>query len=239
MQSDQYERYQEWKGWEEKSFGICSHELAVYYSDELQSSGIADVNGMTILEIGFGNGAFASWAKTAGADYHGTEIIEQLVTHGANAGFNTHDGRLPLDKLLGEQSLDLIVSFDVFEHLDAETLRTTLLAAYRALRPLGRLIARVPSGDSPFSRAIQHGDATHCTIIGSSMVNQLAQDAGFEVLEVRQPVFPVWGLGLKVFLRRIIVTTARKLAFPLITQLFMGGGRPVLTPNLVFVLLKP
>lgn len=238
MQSDQYERYQEWKGWEEKSFGICSHELAVYYSDELQSSGIADVNGMTILEIGFGNGEFANWAKTAGADYHGTEIIEQLVTHGANAGFNTHDGRLPLDKLLGEQSLDLIVSFDVFEHLDAETLRTTLLAAYRALRPSGRLIARVPSGDSPFSRAIQHGDATHCTIIGSSMVHQIAKDAGFLIVSIRQPAFPLLGLGLKAFLRRLTVLVLRQSAFAFIKPIFMGGGEPVLTPNMVFVLKK-
>jgi len=71
------------------------------------------------------------------------------------------------------------------------------------------------------------------------MVHQLANEVGFAVESVREPAFPIWGLGSWVFLRRAIVETFRLLAFAVITRVFMGGGRPVLTPNMVFVLEKP
>ena len=98
---------------------------------------------------------------------------------------------------------------------------------------------RVPSGDSPFARAIQHGDVTHQMAIGSSIVGQLAHDYGVTVDSVRAPAFPVRGLGLSTFVRRGAVVILRKAAFALIARAFMGGGRPVLTPDMVFVLVKP
>lgn len=239
MSTSDYVHYQDWKGWNGKPFGIYSKDQAVYFSEELRKSGIERAGGKTILEIGFGNGEFAGWARNAGANYHGTEFIDALVAKGASAGFSTHGAQKPLDMLLGEQSFDLIVAFDVFEHLEEGALRVILTSAYSALRPSGRLIVRVPSGDSPFSRAIQHGDSTHRMIIGSSMVGPLANDAGFTVDCVREPTFPLLGLGLRVFLRRAMVVALRKSAFALITRAFMGGGQPVLTPNMVFVLVKP
>ena len=158
---------------------------------------------------------------------------------GAKAGFNTHNANQPVDQIIGEQSFDLIVAFDVLEHLDINQLRASLGAAYRALRRGGRLIARVPSGDSPFSGAIQHGDITHQTIIGSAMVHQLVHDAGFNVEAVRAPILPILKLGLRVFLRRAMVLAVHQIAFALISRIFMGGGNVVLTPNMVFVLVKP
>lgn len=239
MSTSDYAHYQGWKGWNEQPFGIYSQDQAVYFAEELRRSGIESVGGKTILEIGFGNGEFAGWARDAGANYHGTELIDKLVAKGASTGCKTYDARKPLDMLLGEQSFDFIVAFDVFEHLDADVLKATLCSAYRALRPSGRLIVRVPSGDSPFSRAIQHGDYTHRMIIGSSMVRQLANDTGFTVDSVRESALPLRRLGFRVFLRRAMVVVLRTSAFAVITRVFMGGGQPVLTPTMVFVLVKP
>lgn len=239
MTSADYALYRDWKGWTERPFGFCPPDLAVYFPEELRRSGISSVAGKTLLEVGSGNGEFAGWARSAGADYHGTELIGDLVEQGARSGFAMHDGQQPLETLLGAQSVDIIVAFDVLEHLDAEALRTMLRSARLALRSSGRLIVRVPSGDSPFSRAIQHGDATHRTTMGSSMVHQVARDAGFNVESVREPAFPLWGLGLTVFLRRASIAALRSIGFAAITRIFMGGGRPVLTPNMVFVLVKP
>lgn len=239
MTTSGYTHYRAWKGWNDQSFGVCSTEQAIYYGEELKRSGIDGIDGKTVLEIGFGNGEFAAWVRSAGADYHGTELIPELVAQAAAAGFKAHDGGLPLENLLGEQSVDLIVAFDVFEHLDLETLLATLRSAHLALRPAGRMIVRVPSGDSPFSRAIQHGDTTHRIAIGSSMARQLGGDAGFVVDGVREPAFPLRGLGLRVFLRRMLVSLVRTAAFAVISRALMGGGRPVLTPNMVFVFVKP
>jgi hypothetical protein len=36
-----------------------------------------------------------------------------------------------------------------------------------------------------------------------------------------------------------MVASARALAYPLITQVLMGGGSPVLSPDMVFVFRKP
>ena len=176
-----YVRYKDWKGWNGSPFGVCPPASAIYFSEELRHSGVKSVAGTTVLEIGSGNGEFAGWVRDAGAKYIGTELISELVQKGVQAGFDIRDANEPLDGFLSEQSIDLVVAFDVFEHFEADALRSALHSAHRALRPSGRLIARVPSGDSPFSRAIQHGDTTHRLAIGSSMVRQFADEAGFVV----------------------------------------------------------
>lgn len=71
------------------------------------------------------------------------------------------------------------------------------------------------------------------------MVRQLAAQAGFGVDGIREPTFPLRDMGAMKWLRRASVVACRRLAYPLIAQAFMGGGRPVLTPNLLFVLVKP
>ncbi len=239
MSGSEYAQYRDWKEWSAKPFGTYSREHAVYFAEELRRSGISSVKGRTLLEIGFGNGEFAAWARDSGADYLGTELPDDLVALGAASGFDVHSGTQALELLRGEQAVDLIVAFDVFEHLDADALRATLRSAHQALRSSGRLIVRVPSGDSPFSGAIQHGDSTHRMTIGSSMIGQLARRANLTLESAREPAFPLRGLGARVFVRRAVVAGLRRSAFAVMTRAFMGGGRPVLTPDMVCVLVKP
>ena len=233
-----YEGYRHWKGWSSSPFGVCPHALAIYFDVELKSSGVESVAGSSILEIGFGNGEFARWACDAGANYVGTELLDDLVKKGEQAGFQDRDAAEPLDTIQAENSLDIVVAFDVFEHFTASAMRCTFRSVHQALRSGGRLIGRVPSGDSPFARALQHGDATHSLSIGSSMIRQLADEAGFAVYCIREPAFPLKGNGLKAFLRRSVVRGIRRVAFPMLTSAFIGGGQPVLSPNMVFVLVK-
>jgi len=108
MSSENYADYQEWKGWADKPFGVCPPELAVYFSKELKQSGVDCLQGKRVLEIGFGNGEFARWARDAGADYHGTELIGELIVQGTDANFSMHNGRQPIDMLFGKQSFDII-----------------------------------------------------------------------------------------------------------------------------------
>lgn len=219
-------------------FGVCDVASEAYYAAELRAAGLTDLRGLHILEIGFGNGAFAGWASRAGAKYFGTEVIPELVTKGRNAGFAVYDASRSIDSSIPEASIDVAVALDVFEHLDQHDLVEMLRSIRGLLRPGGMVIARVPSGDSPFSGAIQHGDLTHQTILGSSAVRQLAGETDFNVVCIRQPAFPLRGLGPRVLIRRLLVVAARRVVYPIVTHALMGGGKPVLTPNLVFVLTR-
>lgn len=234
-----YFDYERWKGWLTEPFGAFDDASAVYFHAELIRSGLGSMRDLRVIEIGFGNGAFAGWASRAGAQYLGTEVIPELVAKGRDAGFDVHDASIPLGSVVPQGENDVVIALDVFEHLDRDGLGGMLVTLRNCMKRGSRLISRVPSGDSPFGRAIQHGDLTHRLVLGSSAVRQLACEAGFEVLSVREPAFPLRGLGPRAFLRRLAVAAARRLLFPIITHAFMNGGRPVLTPNLVFVLVKP
>ena len=234
-----YEGYDSWKGWSADDFGKCAPEIAHYFASELFRSGVKQLSGKAVLELGFGNGSFAGWARGKGASYIGTETIPSLVDAGREQGFEVHLDAKNLPALAAPDTLDFAVAFDVFEHLAITDLREWLRRLHVCLRPGGKLIVRVPSGDSPFARAIQHGDMTHRLILGSSAVRQLAAEAGFAVESIREPAFPLRGAGVLSFLKRLGVSAARAIAYPVIANVFMGGGAPVLTPNLLFVLQKP
>lgn len=239
MISKPYARYVRWKGWVEQEFGTCDRLNATYFRRELTVSGLHDLAGCRVLEIGFGNGAFAVWAEAQGMAYKGTEVIPALISRAKSRSLDVYDGNVRLGSVVSAGSMDLVVAFDVFEHMLPEELRAHLNEVCNCLRAGGLLLARMPSGDSPFSRSIQHGDLTHRTTLGSSAVGQLAVETGFELLAVREPAFPLHGNGLLSGCRRTAVHLARRLTFPVIATLFMGGGSPVLTPNMVFVLRKP
>lgn len=238
MNAPGYEYYSSWKGWNADSFGECSAAAGLYFAAELKRCGIGRLKGVSVLELGFGDGRFAAWAHAQGAHYRGTEAIPDLVAQGEQCGYRVFGTEVPIPNFVDASSLDVAVSFDVFEHVELDALKTLLGALYTALRPGGLVLARMPSGDSPFSRAIQHGDLTHRTVLGSSSVHQLAQEAGFTVAYIRAPVTPLRGLGALVWVRRFAILIIRRIAYPVITKAFMGGGNPVLSPNMVFVLVK-
>lgn len=234
-----HQSYQDWKQWAETDFGVFSRSEDAYFTAELRRSGAPARSGMRVLEIGFGNGAFAGWAATRNVDYRGTERNPVLVKRARMKRFIVCDAAMSLPEFVEGESIDLVVAFDVFEHLELSGLTELLRTVRAVLRVGGRVIARVPSGDSPFARSLQHGDVTHCLTLGSSAVRQLACATGYEVDQVRAPVLPLVGHGLVGFVRRSVVSASRAVIYPIIGNLLMGGGAPVLSPNLLFVLRRP
>lgn len=239
MSEPSYSYYGEWKGWSKQKFGQCDTASARYFAAEMSSAGLWPISGRRLLEIGFGNGEFAQWSSQQGALYSGTEMLDELVSAGCAAGYRMYPSKSDLAQVLGSNFLDGVVAFDVFEHLDLDELHHSLRCMNAYLKPGGLIVGRVPSGDSPFARAIQHGDLTHKTILGSSAIRQISVRCGFEVLQVREPAFPISGQGFTSFLRRGVVKLARSIAFPLLRSIFLGNAQAVLTPNMVFVLRKP
>lgn len=234
-----YSRYRDWKGWRADAFGALDVKTRRYFDVEFELCGLDDLSGASILEIGFGNGEFAVWSSGRGAGYRGTEQIAALVRTGRERGFDVHEASSPLDSLAPAGSVDVVVAFDVFEHLRREELREMWMSIRALLAPGGSLVGRVPSGDSPFARAIQYGDLTHETVLSTSSIEQLAGEAGFEVAQIRAPAFPMLGIGLRALIRRLAVVLVRSVVYPITTHALMGGGKLVLTPDLIFVLRRP
>ena len=238
MSTDSYTGYESWKKWSAGSFGACDATSAAYFAAEAKRSGIGKLNGLRVIELGFGNGVFADWCRLCGANYSGTEVIPELVERGCQSGFDMHLATAGLGALGEAGSADLVCSWDVFEHIEIENLREVLAEVRALLRPGGLLIARFPSGDSPFARAIQYGDLTHRTILGSSAISQLANELDFQVVQIREPRFVYLGVPLISLVRRVAVACVRRIVLPAMTMFLMGGGTPVLTPNMVVVLRK-
>ena len=233
-----YAGYERWKAWDVKGFGQFRRHDAVYFRGELRRAGVGSLQRVQVLELGFGNGSFAGWATAQGADYLGVEVIPELLDAARARGYRVLPAKVLDEGVVAAGSLDLVVAFDVFEHLPIGDLQLLLQRLAVMLRPGGQVLARLPSGDSPFSRAIQHGDLTHCTVLGSAAVRQLALRVGLTAEQVRAP-FQAWqGDGVLRTLKRAAVSGLRALAYPVIADVFLGGGRPVLTPNMLIVLRK-
>jgi SAM-dependent methyltransferase len=231
--------YALWKDWKDAEFGQFMAEQAIYFQRELDAVGTSSVRGLFVAELGFGNGAFAGWVRAGGGRWIGREAIPELQARAAQAGYEVVEPEEAFSASCGAGTLDLIVAFDVLEHLELDAIRCFLRDAREALKPKGLLVLRFPSGDSPFSGAVYTGDTTHRTLLGSSAVRQLAMEAGLEVYQIRSPVFPVRGFGLVRALRRTTAFVLQTVIFAFVRKLLMGNSNAVLSPNMVAVLSKP
>jgi len=145
-----------------------------------------------ILDVGCGYGSLLhflqhqGYTNTAGIDVSPEQVaaaralgVRNVEVAGAEEYLARHAG-----------AFDLIAALDVLEHFTKdEALRVAdLLCA--ALRPGGRVLLRVPNGDSPFASWIRYGDFTHEVIYTPSSIRQLLRVAGFAGVEV-YPLEPV------------------------------------------------
>jgi SAM-dependent methyltransferase len=229
--------YLEWKDWRQEDFGRFSAENDKYFSHELNTVLDPSVP-PRVLELGYGNGNFLGWIRTRALECHGVEIDTELreraksVLTGVYA--SVHDDAL--NPLLG--SFDLVVAFDVLEHIPSDMLLTVLCRVRDLLKPGGFFLARFPNGDSPFGRVFQHGDLTHVTTIGRYMASQLASASGMRLQTVRSPAFPLNLHGMRAWPKRLLIRSVHVLMERLTSFLFYGGQRVALDQNLVAIWTK-
>ena len=174
-----YESYAQWKNWRlDFSF---SEEDHLYFEKEFAR---IVGPGQRVIEIGFGGGAFLSWAKQRGAEVYGVEVQEEIV---AAANANGFKAVSQIESLFPyrQQGFDAVVALDVFEHISIEEIPPTLATIERLLKPSGSLIVRVPNGGSPFGRWHQYGDVTHVNVMTPAKLDQLALGTKLRVVEIR------------------------------------------------------
>jgi 2-polyprenyl-3-methyl-5-hydroxy-6-metoxy-1,4-benzoquinol methylase len=227
-----YSSYVGFKSWEishdESSDLEYSGEA---YEIEILRSGV--VPPARILEIGFGTGRFLDWATRRGYSVTGVEIIEELVERARVAGHNVFQGTVQSAINPDNHQFDLIVAFDVFEHLTVEQLISLFKFSHSILSDKGKILARFPNGGSPFGSLWQNSDLTHITTLSAERIRQIALMAGMRVLSVKNAARPLGGRRSSTLkygaykLRDIIEWTVGHLYF---------GYRVPLDPNLTVLI---
>ena len=149
-------------------------------------------------------------------------------------------GRAALDLAQwADGSFDLVVAFDVLEHVPPAEALAFLRALLRVLRPGGCVLLRFPNADSPFGLAHQNADVTHLNTIGRGKVLYWAQLLQADVLALHGQAQPLWGVGPVLTLYRLAVWPVRTL-LNLWVRVFFLGGAPIdySADNIVAVLRK-
>lgn len=165
-----YAHYESWKSWGAQTDAKDRSDI---FRREVSRAGV--VAPARILEIGFGGGQFLDWAQENGFEVCGIEQLEDQCAKAKSRGHQVYCGNAAtvLERITG--SFDLIVLFDVCEHLTVPELVDLFASARARLAPKGVVFTRFPNGGSPFGGVAQHGDATHVTTLTGSKIDQISQ----------------------------------------------------------------
>jgi 2-polyprenyl-3-methyl-5-hydroxy-6-metoxy-1,4-benzoquinol methylase len=163
-----YAGYVAWKSWL-NPFQHGSDDAA-YFRKEFRGINLRD---QSVLEIGFGEGRFLSWALAQGAKIHGTELIPAMRVAAKKFGVTLLPEDLAEATSQFEAKFDLIVALDVAEHWTLDQLSRNLILIQRLLKPNGKLLLRFPNGQSPFGLAPQNSDPTHRSALSKALFDNL------------------------------------------------------------------
>lgn len=158
-----------------------------------------------ILDLGCGHGALIrALHETGYADARGVDRSAEQVEAARRLGIDgIQQGELlETLRVLEDQSLEVVIAFDVLEHFSKDELITIVEEIHRVLSEGGRLIIHAPNGESPFGGRILYWDFTHELAFTRESIAQLLMVCGF--LRVRcyedRPVIH----GLKSAIRRAL-----------------------------------
>src|SRR5262249_33151778 len=142
----------------------------------------------------------------------------ELVKRARAVGFEAFDD---IAQIGGGKTFDVILAFDVLEHLTHDQIARFLDQVANLLAPGGIFIARFPNADSPLSGVYQHADVSHITQIGSAKIRYFCNLLGLNLEYLGRPAIPrAAGAGEKIkqsignFLRRSIESVIERLYLP-------------------------
>jgi 2-polyprenyl-3-methyl-5-hydroxy-6-metoxy-1,4-benzoquinol methylase len=230
---DLNKNYIDWKDWDEHSFGLTSKLEEVYFNNIIRLVKIKKHS--KILEIGFGNGSFLGYALRNKMNYEGVEQNETLLDWAHKQNIPSYAS---IDKIEKNPQYDLIILFDVIEHIKDSEIQDFLKSMSHLLNPNGSIFLRFPNGSSPLALANQYGDVTHCNVVTMSKLSFWCYNSSLEVSFYRGDIRPF------IFKHNILKMPSRllKLFFYGLTEKFVrfisNQSKGVLASNLEVILKK-
>ncbi len=222
--------YANWKGWLSNHFGDLNKSQRKYYTAEIKRLGLLSKPGIRVLEVGFGAGDFLTFAGEQGWNASGIEVNESLVEIAKSRGFNVFSGSDL--SLFEENSFDLVVAFDVLEHISDNEMTHFLRSVERVLKSTGIFLARFPNGDSPFGLMNQNGDVTHVNFLGRGKVDFYMSQINCDYVFIGGQVELIWGANPIGSLRRFVIFSFKWFINQFIYFLF-GKSKYFCSENLV------
>jgi SAM-dependent methyltransferase len=136
-----------------------------------------------IFDFGCGGGELLRCCGEAGyRTLRGVDLSAQQVARAHAKGLTdivTHGDALAFLTDAPANSYDVVLAFDILEHLNKPEVLQFFAQVQRILSPRGRLVLHVPNGDSPFFGSIRYGDFTHELTFTASALQQIASSTGF------------------------------------------------------------
>ena len=224
------QEYEDWKNWKNEDFGKITPEDNAYFSKIRRKFKLHD--NLTVLEIGFGNGNFLNYCKNNNWDVYGVEIIQELLDRATNAGFSVCDN---IDNI-SNKTFDLVVCFDVLEHIEQEEVTDFLKRIKNILNRNGSLIIRTPNGASPLGLTNQHGDTTHVNIVTATKMEYWSNSAGLELKYQNGDIYPIYNGKLFKIPSRVVKRLLQILIERSLRWIFSPQSKGFLSANALFLL---
>lgn len=231
------EDYQKWKNWDEAKFSQINDIDRAYFNAEIKRMASSLSRNPIILEIGFGNGKFLQYCKEKKWHPIGIEANQLLVATAIDHGFHAIN-TTSLSSFKDEQ-FDLIVAFDVLEHMQHTKIIELLQNIRRILKDDGQFLARFPNADSPFGLMNQNGDVTHITSIGSGKIQYFATVTNFQIYFIGGEAEPIVGVSYLQLTHRFVSVLTKKIMNYFVNLIFYPRRKhPFFSSNMVVVFKK-
>jgi 2-polyprenyl-3-methyl-5-hydroxy-6-metoxy-1,4-benzoquinol methylase len=167
-----------------------------------------------ILELGCGSGALLHFSRQAGyLNMEGVDLAPDQIALAERLGISGVRLGDAIETLnaTATASLDVVIAFDLIEHLPDEFLLPFIDEVSRVLKTGGRLIIHAPNGESPFCSRMRYWDLTHARAFTRNSIRQLLLSSGFSKVYYAEDSPTVHGVvsmarwllwkGLRGFLR--------------------------------------
>lgn len=139
-----------------------------------------------IVDVGCGGGDLLAALHSVGyRDLIGVDVSPEQVAAAAARGIGRVEQADAHEYLsrLEPGSIDVLVAFDLLEHLTKPEITKLLAIGLRALRPDGRLVIHSVNAESPFFGGVRYGDLTHETAFTRKSMRQLCLSLGCRSVE--------------------------------------------------------
>jgi cyclopropane fatty-acyl-phospholipid synthase-like methyltransferase len=193
-----------------------------------------------ILELGCGAGYLVRAARAAGySNVSGIDASPEQVAEAARlgiAGVALGDARAKLAQAPAA-SFDMIVAFDVLEHMTKDEGFILADAVCRALKPGGSWILHTANAESPFFGRVRYGDITHEQAFTQDSLDQLLTLAGFAQVRSFEDRPAVHGVASALRLLAWACVRALLIVY-LVAESGPAARRAILSQNLLCVAIK-
>lgn len=193
-------------------------------------------HGTRICDLGCGAGTLLHMLEKRG--YHELEGVDRSpfqVEHRVSGCVQLGDALNHVSSKV-DACLDVVISYDVIEHLNRDELLQWASEVHRVLVPGGRWIIHTPNASGLFGNRVRYADLTHDSAFTIESIRQVREMAGFATVTVHEDKPTVHGV-FSLF-RRLIWTCAR-IPFLLVWAAETGDWRNlILSQNLTAVFYR-